>query len=624
MPRRKDRNNKKRIYKKTLSLIFKNGVSLLFGQIIFMAITILLLTPFFSFVYHLALSVSGYSYITINNIGRLLLNPLIMIIVFILFIVIGLFLLYEACYLVTFYSLIENGQKPKQLKILGSSLKKLLFIIIRRDFKLFPMVWLVVILSNLPLFVFTVKRVRIFWFVSEIIADIPFILPITAVLIILFIWFMHRRVFLFLYSLIERKNDSGTGKIGNQSDKKTNDSDKIINKISTSIRTFIYFTGWNIGIAAVVLTLYILTMTITALFVTGIPDKSLAIATYLSINDNMNNYFMSAIFVICTLANFALYTHLYFQYKKEQNENIDIDIPEEPVFSNVDSYKNIIKISVTVLAVMNFYFFYDIVRNGSPLDYMNLDMIRVTSHRGFSHDVPENTLPAIEKAIEEQADFIEVDVRMTKDGELVLLHDNNLKRTTGVNKVIWNVDYAEVALLDAGSWMDEAYAGTRIPTLGEVFELCKGKINLNLDLKYRSAAEGLVEKVVALIEEYDMEWQCVITSASLAALENVKSLNTDIRTGYITYQIYQGYYNNSSIDFFSVKSNLVTKTITREVHKNGKEIHVWTVNTKNELERMKIIGVNNVITDNPAYAKEILYQEESSRFFTTLLKIMME
>ncbi len=288
------------------------------------------------------------------------------------------------------------------------------------------------------------------------------------------------------------------------------------------------------------------------------------------------------------------------------------------------AYKTVIKISIVILALVNFYFFFDIIRNGSPLDYMNLEMIRVTSHRGFSYDVPENTLPAIEKAIEEQADSIEVDVRMTKDGELVLLHDNNLKRTTGVNKNIWEVTYAEASLLDAGSWRGEAYAGTKIPTLREVFELCKGKVNLNLDLKFRSDKEGLEEKVVALIEEYEMEWQCVISSTSLTILEDVKLLNPDIRTGYITYQMYRGYFTNENIDFFSIKSNLLTKTVSREVHKNGKEIHVWTVNSKNELERMKRLGVDYIITDDPSFAKEVLYQEKPDQFLLTLLKIMIE
>jgi glycerophosphoryl diester phosphodiesterase len=675
----------KKVYTNTIRLLFQHTISLFLGQGILIGISILILMPFLSFIFRSTLSLAGYSYLTINNIGLFLLNPLVIILLTFLFVVIGIFLLLEACYLITFYTFIENGEKPYQLKIIRITLKKLLLIILRRNFTLIPMVWLIIGLSNIPLIIFIMKRVRLISFISKSLYDKTFTIPVTVIITVLLLWIMVRKLFIFLYSLIEGKTYVKTPKSGNKKNndenkknsdenKKNNDENKTnndenktnndrnkknsdANKTSKTVsidkkavknnslkaslrsmaviddsyikrintfRTLLYFLFWNIGIGLTVLALYILTMAITTLFIAGIPDKSLAIATFLTINDKMNGYLFIGIFAICTIANFALYTHLFFQYKLELNEKIDIDHTVDNIVINVGAYKTVIKVSIILLALANFYSFYQIIRNGSPLNYMNLKMTQVTSHRGFSNAVPENTLPAIEKAMEEQADYVEVDVRMTKDGELVLLHDDNLNRTTGVNKKIWEVTYAEASHLDAGSWKNKVYAGTKIPTLQEVFELCKGKVNLNLDLKYRNNNEGLEEKVVALIEEYDMKWQCVISSTSLNALSNVKLLDPDIRTGYITYQIYRGYFKNDNIDFFSMKSNLVTKTVSSEVHKAGKEIHVWTVNSKDELQRMKRLGVDNIITDDPSYAKEVLYQEESNQFLLTLLKIMME
>jgi glycerophosphoryl diester phosphodiesterase len=266
---------------------------------------------------------------------------------------------------------------------------------------------------------------------------------------------------------------------------------------------------------------------------------------------------------------------------------------------------------------------YDIIKNDAPFLYVDFDMIKITSHRGFSKDVPENTIPAIEKSMEEQADYIEIDVRQTKEGELVLLHDENLRRTTGVNKCIWNVTYAEISELDAGKWLDEAYAGTKIPTLREVFELCKGKININMDLKYDKHTKELGKSVAALIDEYDMENQCVISSSDLTLLEQVKASNSKIRTGYITYRIEQNYYDNENIDFFSLNSYFITENLLQTVHEHGKEIHVWTVNTKHELERMKNLGVDNIITDNPSFAKQVLYHDKSNRLLVTLFRLML-
>ena len=172
--------------------------------------------------------------------------------------------------------------------------------------------------------------------------------------------------------------------------------------------------------------------------------------------------------------------------------------------------------------------------------------------------------------------------------------------------------------------MDQSFAGTRIPTLREVFEECKGKIFLNLDLKYRNPQEGLAEKVVALIKEYNMEWQCVVSSTSLPCLDTVKELDPKIQTGYITYQLYPGITEKDDVDFFSMKSNLITKSVLRSIHKEGKELHVWTVNSRSELERLQRIGVDNIITDNPAFVKEVLYDTDSDWYLTTLFKVIVE
>lgn len=662
---RKNLKNRKKVFTNSARLLFQHSISLFAGQGILIGIYVLVLTPFLSHLYRMALSITGYSYVTLNNIGFFLINPLVLLLLALLLIVLSIFLLLEACFLTTFYTRIEYSEKLHLFQVFLLSLKKLLLIFWRRNFTHIPMIWLVMALSNLPLFVFIIKWVRMISFITESLKYKAIITPVLAVAVLFLLWVMVWRLFRFLYSLIESKpykkpnpeKDKSTVKSeinnvdNNEADNKAddesnnqpilgtingkdyknekNDKNETINetakaKRKRSLRTIVYFLVWNTGIGLFDLLIFLVIVVVTAFFIAGIPDKNLAIATFLSINDKMNGYLFTGLFAINTMANFALYTHLFCQYKMEMQEDADEEDTVDNIVIHVGAYKTVVKILAILLCVVIFYSFYDIIRNGSPLDNMNLDLIRVTSHRGFSAGVPENTLPAIEKAIEEQADYVEVDVRMTKDGELVLLHDDSLKRTTGLNKKVWQLTYEEVSRQDAGSWKDKVYTGTKIPTLREVFELCKGKVNLNLDLKYRNAEEGLEEKVAALIEEYEMQWQCVISSTSLTALENIKQINPDIRTGYITYQIYRGYFYNDSIDFFSVRSNLVTKTVSSEVHKAGKEIHVWTVNAKRELERMKLVGVDNVITDDPSYAKGILYEEESSRFLLTLIKIVME
>lgn len=615
---KKDGKSGPRIFINTLGLIFKHFFSLLLGQIIFIGILIFMLAPLLHLLYNNARILAGYSYITINNLVSFLLQPFTILILILSFLVVGLFLLLEAAFYITFYSIIENGNTPKIIRVLFLSMKRLILSILHRNFRLLPIIWLTVIVSNLPLIVFIVENVDVFRYATKFINKIQIIFPIFFVLFMIMFFILFRRLFVFQYCLYEGRNYKTACKL----------SRKI--KKTKVIRTLCYIIGWNIGLGILIYLIHMIAVTAMAFLVICFTPKSLAVASFISINEKVSNSLAFIIFSISLSTNFALITHLFYQYKKEDNEYFYFDNSVETIFLKLRSYKTILVFFSAAFLILNFVLAYNIIRNDTPFVYVDFDMIKITSHRGFSKGVPENTLPAIEKAIEEKADYVEVDVRQTQDGELVLLHDQSLKRTTGISKYIWNVNYDKVAQLDAGSWFSKEYANTKIPSLRETFELCKGNINLNLDLKDDKYAGGknyspsLEDSVVALIDEFQMENQCVITSTSLNILENIKALNPKIKTGYITYQIRHSDYTNENIDFFSINSCFASENLLQNVHEEGKEILVWTVNSKSELERMKRLGVDNIITDNPSYARETLFEDNANRSFLTLLKVMME
>ena len=148
--------------------------------------------------------------------------------------------------------------------------------------------------------------------------------------------------------------------------------------------------------------------------------------------------------------------------------------------------------------------------------------VEVTAHRGGARIAPENTISAMEAAVNALADYAEIDVQETRDGEIVLLHDTNLSRVTGVDAKIWDLTYAEVSQLDAGIKFHKKFRGEKIPSLGEVLDYCRGKIRLNIELKYNGHNPDIVPKVVRLIEEHDFVDSCVITSMNYSFLEQVK------------------------------------------------------------------------------------------------------
>ena len=160
--------------------------------------------------------------------------------------------------------------------------------------------------------------------------------------------------------------------------------------------------------------------------------------------------------------------------------------------------------------------------------------IMITAHRGDQSAAPENTLSAFEAAIENGADYVELDVTETKDGILVILHDDSLMRTTGLEKNIWDVTYEETQKLDAGSWYLADFAGERIPTLEEVIGLCKGKIKMNIEIKIAGyESKEFVEKVVALIQREEILNQCIVTSFDYDTVRKVKELEPAIQVGLI-------------------------------------------------------------------------------------------
>ena len=233
----------------------------------------------------------------------------------------------------------------------------------------------------------------------------------------------------------------------------------------------------------------------------------------------------------------------------------------------------------------------------------------ITSHRGYSSAAPENTLPAFQLAIDHGSDRAELDVQMTKDGVVMVTHDTSLRRCTGRSVNIYDLTYNEVRELDAGRWFSARYAGTQIPTLEEVLDLCKGKIQLNIEIKPNAATPDLEAETVRIIQEKGFEKDCVITSQSYETLCKVKELDPEIETGYILALGVGTYYDLPAADFFSVEATFITSGMVQQIHLRGKTVSAWTVNREEDARNMLSLGVDDVITDKPEMVQELLSED---------------
>lgn len=233
--------------------------------------------------------------------------------------------------------------------------------------------------------------------------------------------------------------------------------------------------------------------------------------------------------------------------------------------------------------------------------------VAVTAHRGASIAAPENTMAAFRRAVEAGADYIELDVQHTRDGQVVVLHDGDLMRMGGDPRKIGELTMAELDSIDIGRRYGPAFAGEHVPALEEVIDLARGHLKINIELKYNVPDSTLAPAVIDLLRRKDFMDQVVITSLDYGAIRQVERIEPSLRTGLIV-TASVGNVLKTEADFLSLNAARATPKLIRQAHRAGKDVHVWTVNDPAAMLRMVERGVDNVITDDPVTMMRILSQ----------------
>ena len=310
-------------------------------------------------------------------------------------------------------------------------------------------------------------------------------------------------------------------------------------------------------------------------------------------------FFMAYIIsLIVTLPLFISFlVELYYKFRNYK--------PAERTFKELDSYKEsrilryFKKHEKLAVFVIGLIFCINIGALGvSAVINRVIDKdIQVTAHRGSSLKSPENSISAIKKAIEENADYAEIDVMTTRDNKVVLFHDSTLKRIDGTNRSIANMTLDEVKEVDNGSYFSKDFKNERVPELEEVLKLAKGKIKLNIELKPMKKDDPLPKIVSDLVSKYEMEYDVVVSSLDYDSIQSVNEYNPLIKVGYIL-TIGVGDFTKFNVDFISVEYEMLRKELIYAMHVLNKEVHVWTINDEERVEDVIRLGVDNIITDD--------------------------
>jgi len=233
------------------------------------------------------------------------------------------------------------------------------------------------------------------------------------------------------------------------------------------------------------------------------------------------------------------------------------------------------------------------------------------AHRGAAGYYPENTMLAFAKALELGATGIETDVQMTRDGELVLIHDETLQRTAGTPEWVKDLTLTEIKQREAGSWFREEFAGERIPTLEELLDLVRNTDTIvNLELKTGVVLyPGIEQKVLDTVRRFGLSERIIISSFNHYSLVECKKLAPDIRTGILYMEgLYEpwDYAKRVGADALHAYQYALTSELVAEAKANGVVYHPFTVNDTKLMQALIAAGVAGIITDYPDRLAELL------------------
>ena len=236
-------------------------------------------------------------------------------------------------------------------------------------------------------------------------------------------------------------------------------------------------------------------------------------------------------------------------------------------------------------------------------------MCKIFAHRGYSGKYPENTMIAFKKALECGVDGIELDVQLTKDGEVVIIHDETIDRTTTGKGFVVDYTYEELEKFDA-SFKFKDLGFNKIPTLREYFQLVKDyDIVTNVELKTGiNEYLGIEEKVWELIKEYNLEEKVIISSFNHFSVMRMKKIAPQLKYGFLSedWIINAGKYTHShGVQCYHPRFNNLVPDVIKELKKYNLEINTWTVNLEEDMRYLYSNNIDVIITNYPELAQEI-------------------
>jgi len=587
-------------FRKVMALLRFNLDALFKFEILYKLFSVAFFIPAALLLFKLSLFLTGHSYLTADNIVSYAVNPITILILFLLILLLTFFSVIDISAVIC---VIDASYKKKKIGFLTAAdfaWRNSMRIFQPRNFMFSLFVLSAALIADLGAVSSLFSSFSAPGFIAGYVKNSRMLSVLTIVLILVMAVFLFRRLYCFHYYTLEGCSFREAAKASHR----LNKGKWIQDFFSLLLLQLLCMAVFYAAAGVIILMIGLL----AKLFQAG----SVLYSIVLGIIILMISILLAAYFCLSVPIVFTCISVLFYRHKERTGEKI-LPLQTKAKTSAVSVYKKPAAVLLLVCCVgLIGLFSYFSLNQKMIFNIENVTSPAISAHRGASREYPENTMIAFEKAADEKADWIELDIQLTKDGIPVVMHDSNLSRTAGVNRNIWDVTYAELKDVDVGSFFSPEFSDQRISTLNEVLDFAESRhINLNIELKPTGHETDFVPIVVSEILNHHFQNNCVITSQKYSILQEVKEYSSEVRTIYVMSVAAGNITLLQYADGFSIQSPFATKSLISRVHNEGKEIFVWTVNTQDAMKKMIRLNVDNIITDDIGLAKQTVYESET-------------
>ncbi len=598
-----------------MSMIKKNGKTLLLFQLIYRALGALVVIPLANLIIRFAIYVSPYQVVTNRVLVDFMLSYTTMPLLFLILLIVSLFMVFEFITLSILYhysyhnvtiglsdllklSIVKTWRKVKRYHVL-LLIPSALFLLFVHLFHIGP----IATTFNIPDFV--LDQLQIYR---------NLLILAVVVFAVLFLIFIE-----FLFTLPMLTTNDYRIKTALKQQWRLQARGGRFKRIGE-------FVLINVVLNILLYGFYFLLIGFVALIVTITRGQALVLGGVLTVIYVLYTVIAALATLILIPVNVAWITAQYEHISKD--EGIKLPKPTKKAYRmiklNPRLFKPIAGAAVLIILALNFGTVIGAVRE-DRMPLMALNQPKVIAHRGSSLAAPENTIAAFQLAIDEYSDAVEFDVHMTSDGVPIVIHDFTLGRTTNVsgNPLVRDTSYEHIRGLDAGSWFSEDFAGEHVPTLEETVLMIENQAVIYLELKIHDS--DLNQYVVDMLAEHDLTDNTVLMSFNQSALREIKRLEPELETLLLLSTFFgdiQPLLNLDYVDHYGIEANFLFRNegYIDRIQQAGKYVHVWTVNDAPRMQRATELGVDGIITDDPVLARETIYSSQTRSLYANLLR----